>query len=117
MSPIIWQGRHSAGAGATHERSAARVADMIANCDPPVPPTEKVGSAQPSPRCRQLVGRAEGLAATLGEGEVGSTDGLIAYLWQVDGQPTFALEALETSVSEVLRVLTERSSTALRWVQ
>lgn len=96
-------------AGASHERLAARVADMIANCDPPVPPTEKVGSARPNPRCRQLVGRAEGLAATLGDGVVGSTDGLIAYLWQGDGQPILALEALETSVSEVLRVLTEHA--------
>ena len=49
------------------------------------------------------MGRAEGLAATLGDGVVGSTDGLIAYLWQVDGQPILALEALETSVSEALK--------------
>ena len=94
-------------AGASHNRLAARVADMIANADPPVRLTPGVTTATPSPRCHQLLGRSEGLAAMLGDGVVGSTDALIAYLWQDDGQPILALEALATSASEVLASLAE----------
>jgi ATP-dependent Clp protease ATP-binding subunit ClpA len=100
-------GRALRRAGASHDRLAARVADMIANCDPPVPVTPGVTSARPNPRCRELVGRAEGLSAMLGDGVIGSTDGLLAYLWQDDGQPVLTLEALETSVPQVLAALAE----------
>jgi len=98
-------GRALRQAGVSHDRVAARLADVIANADPPVPLTPGVTSAMPSPRCQQLLGRAEGLAATLGDGVVGSTDGLIAYLWQDDGQPILALEALGTAGPKVLAAL------------
>jgi ATP-dependent Clp protease ATP-binding subunit ClpA len=94
-------------AGVGHDRLATRLAHMVANCDPPVPPSRDVGSARPNPRCRQLMGRAEGLATMLGDGVVVSTDGLIAYLWQGDGQPVLALEALDTSATDVLAALAE----------
>lgn len=55
-------------AGVAHDRLATRLAHMVANCDPPVPPSRDVGSARPNPRCRQLMGRAEVLAAMLGDG-------------------------------------------------
>ncbi len=100
-------GRALRQAGASHDRLAARVADRIANADPPVPPTPGVTTATPSPRCHQLFGRSEGLAAMLGDGVVGSTDALTAYLWQDDGQPILTLEALATSPSEVLAALAD----------
>jgi len=87
-------GRQLRRTGLSHDRFAARVADVMANADPPIPLSPGVTSAEPKPQSRQLAGRAEGLAAMLGDGMVGSTDGLMAYLWQDYGEPILTLEAL-----------------------
>lgn len=94
-------------AGLSHDRLAAWFIETIAHADPPAPPATNVSSATLNPRCHQLVGRSEGLAATLGDGVVRSTEALIAYLWQDSGQPVVMLEAQPTSATAVLAKLAE----------
>jgi len=45
------------------------------------------------------------LAATLGDGVVRSTDGLVAYLWQDDGEQLFAVEAQGSSGAALVAAL------------
>jgi hypothetical protein len=89
-------------AGVTHDRLAARIAAMIANSHPPVTLPPAVTSAAPNPRCAQLLGCAEGLAAARADGKAGSTEALVAYLWQPDGDQVITLEGLDTSAARVL---------------
>jgi ATP-dependent Clp protease ATP-binding subunit ClpA len=94
-------------AGLTHELQSARVSTMLDGMDPPCPPPADPSKAPPNPRARQVFAAAEGLAATLGDGVVRSTDALIAYLWQEDGQQLFAIEAGGSSGPALVGALTE----------
>ena len=92
-------------AGASHDRLAAHLAFRLTHSDPPVDLPPAVTSAEPNPRCHQLLGCAEGLAAARGDGAVRSTDALIAYLWQPDGDQVIVLEHIDTSAERVLAEL------------
>jgi hypothetical protein len=89
-------GRLLRDAGLDHDALAARLVHLYDDPDAPPPP--------PGPRRANAVGEAfgaaEGLAATLGDGVVRSTDGLLAYLWQEDGHQaeTAALQGSSVSV-------------------
>jgi hypothetical protein len=92
--------------GLTHERAAEWIRQADARSTPPTTPTPGATTATPNPACRQLFGRAEGLAVTLGNGTPGSTDTLIAYLWSRDGAAVIVLERLSLSPSQVIADLT-----------
>ncbi len=100
-------GRLLRAAGLTHETQAARVAAMLQGMDPPHPPPADPTTAPPNPRVRQVYGAAEALAATLGDGVVRSTDALVAYLWQDDGQQLLAIEAQGSSGPVLVAALGE----------
>lgn len=93
--------------GLTHERAVALARERDERYQPPVPRSPEATTAAPSPVCRQLLGRAEGLAATIGDGTVRSTDALVAYLWAGDGQATIELETLSVSALAVVAALVD----------
>ncbi len=95
-------GRLLRGLGLDHGALAVFLVSAWADAaGEPADPTR----ATPNPRFRQVFGAAEGLAATLGDGVVRSTDALVAYLWQEDGQQLFAIEHQGVSGPSVVEAL------------
>lgn len=99
-------GRALEACGLTHAHCAA----WIASCPffPPAPrkPRDQSGALPPNPHCRQLFGRAEGLAAVEGVASVRSEHGLIAYLWGPDSGP-LVIETWGTTEPLVAQALAE----------
>lgn len=91
--------------GLSYEGLAALVRERNERSHPPAPSARGATTANPSPACRELLGRAEGFAVTTGDGTVRSTDGLIAYLWSRDGRATLELERLSVQTSAVVAAL------------
>lgn len=91
--------------GLHHDSVAAKVVKSWTNGLPSSPPRAGVVSAQASPRCRELLGRAEGLAG--GPGQVRSHHGLIAFLWCRDGLAVLELESWGATEAAVVQALAE----------
>jgi ATP-dependent Clp protease ATP-binding subunit ClpA len=92
--------------GLNHHEAAERLRQEGERSTPPSRRSPGVTAAGPNAACRELVGRAEGLAVTLGEGVPGSTDALIAYLWGRRGDSVVRLERLSVSADRVVADLT-----------
>ena len=92
--------------GLNYHQAAERVRQDGERSTPPSRRSPGVTAAEPNAACRELVGRAEGLALTLGEGVPGSSDALIAYLWRRRGDAVVALERLSVSAERVVADLT-----------
>jgi hypothetical protein len=91
--------------GLTYERAAESIRHAEERSTPPSPRSPEATTATPNPACRQLLGRSEGLAVTLGDGTPGSTEGFIAYLWDRDGEAVVTLERLDVSAAAVVHDL------------
>jgi ATP-dependent Clp protease ATP-binding subunit ClpA len=92
--------------GLTHHRAAEHVRQVGERSTPPSRRSPGVTAAKPNAACRELLGRAEGLAVTLGEGVPGSSDALIAYLWGQRGAAVITLERLSVSADRIVADLT-----------
>lgn len=88
-----------------HEAYRSRFLATIANSWPP--PREKAvpDLMRPNPATRQLLARAEGLAAVEGEAVPRSHHGLLAFLWEPHGKAIIELELHGTNASEVASAL------------
>ena len=75
------------------------------NGPPPAPARPPSGLVEPSPACRELLGRAQALAAARGDPDVGSEHVLLAWLWKDEGQAVVDLELLGTTASAALQAL------------
>ena len=93
-----------ASSGYTLNAEAVRRRDERST--PPSTPSPGTTTAAPNAACRELLGRAEGLAVTLGDGIPGSSDALMAYLWSGRGDAVIALERLSVSAMRVVAGLT-----------
>ena len=96
-------GRALRACGLEHDSVASKVLESWAGGLPPCPPQAGVTSAQPNPHCRQLLGRAEGLAG--GTVALRSHHGLIAYLWCDEGLSAFELESWGTTGPAIVEAL------------
>ena len=75
---------------------------------PPAEPSETVMFAVPNAGCRELLSRAEGVAAAVGDDVVRSQHGLIAFLWAPEGRAALQLEMLGTSSGDVVSAFVTR---------
>jgi ATP-dependent Clp protease ATP-binding subunit ClpA len=90
------------GQGLTYNRTAEHVRQVEERSTPPSRRSPGAIAAKPNAACRELVGRAEGLAVTLGEGVPRSSDALISYLWDRRGDAVITLERLSVSARQVV---------------
>lgn len=91
------------GCGITHGDVVARHRGTEWSPSPRPRPNDE--PAAPSPATRQLLGRAQGLAAAEGAESVASTHALVGWLWQDQGQGEVELEGLGTTAGLVLDAL------------
>lgn len=92
--------------GLTYASFCTWVDESSKNAYPPIPPPRPgVAAAIPSPAVRQLFGRAQGFASSLGDGIVRSEHGLLAWLWEPWGSKVLELERLSVSPEAVLDAL------------
>jgi hypothetical protein len=85
-----------------YERVADAVRQAGQRATPPSPHSPGATSAAPNPACRQLLGRSEGLAVTLGTGTPASAEAFIAYLWGRQAAAVLMLERLEAPATGVV---------------
>lgn len=97
--------------GLTYDRTAEHVRQVGERSTPPSRRSPGVTAAKPNAACRELLGRAQGLAVTLGEGVPGSSDALIAYLWDRRGAAVITLERLSVSAD---RIVADLAATGVR---
>lgn len=100
-------GRVLRQSGLDHDVVAAKLVRGWTNSLPECPPQAGVASAKPNPRCRELLGRAEGLAG--GPHKVGSHHGLVAFLWCGEGHAVLELESWGTTAATIAAALTDVS--------
>lgn len=102
---LAQQALHACGLG--HESYRARFLAATENSWPP--PGEKAvpDLMRPNPATRQLLARAEGLAAAEGQVAPSSHHGLLAFLWEPHGKAIVEFEPHGTSASEVASSLRE----------
>lgn len=93
--------------GISRRGCAEWFAAFIDSCDPPPSPAIEGAVPRPSPACRELLARAEGLAGARMRPVV-STDALVAWLWEDDGEAVCELEALGTTGPAVVDALVAR---------
>jgi len=100
-------GKALEGCGLTHADCAAWLASR--DFFPPARPNPHApsGALRPNPRCRQLFGRAEGLAAVEGATSARSEHGLVAYLWEPDASDVLLIEAWGTTEPAVAHALAD----------
>lgn len=96
--------------GITYDRMAASH-DVMRAGPPPGPRADPASPAAPSPACRAMLGRAQGLAAASGAGSVRSEHALLAWLWEDDGQAVALLEHLGTTAPAALDALAAAGAT------
>jgi hypothetical protein len=88
--------------GLTPDQAAESIWKAEERSTPPTRRIPGVTAAIPNAACRELLGRTEGLAVTLGDRTPRSTDALIARLWARDGAAVIMLERLNVSATQVV---------------
>lgn len=78
--------------------------------EPPAPRSPVATTATPNPACRELLGRAEGLAATIGDGTVRSTDALALSTLGIGSCPFDARRTAQAPASATLATVRVRGS-------
>lgn len=103
---LAQQALHACGLG--HEAYRSRFSATTENSWPPPRKKAVPHPMLPSPATRQLLARAEGLAAAERQVTPRSHHGLLAFLWEPHGKAIIELELHGTSASEVASSLRAR---------